>query len=136
VGILKRHGQNNYLDNTFDDFEGRLERDTITVPAIPKYLLYGAHCENCDESVTALRYKGRRILLHDVNGIWVIHQCPHPFDIGVEEGHPEPTEDEIDVHERADINEELLKNQWADSEYPDDPYNYPDIPYVAPGTWK
>lgn len=162
MGILKKHGNDNYLDNNFRNFEERLTRGSLRIEAIPSRFLYGSHCEDCDEAVTALKYKGRRILLHEASGKWILHQCPHPQDkkrtvryglvggggilmedgetlddlpeyvIGPDEGHAEPTaEEEIDWHERADIEQEQKAHQW-----PDDPYNYPDIPYVAPGDWK
>lgn len=132
MGILSRHGNDNVLDNKFDNFEERLTRGSLRCEDIPVWLLCGSVCMDCDELVTALRYKGRRILLNRASGMWILHQCPHPFDIGVEEGHPEPTaEEEIDWSERKDIEEEMKREQW-----PDDPYNYPDVPYVVPDSFK
>ena len=135
TGILKKHGDDNYLDNRYDRFEERLAAGEFPIKALPPHLMYGSVCVNCDETVTALRYHGRRIDLHENNGYWILHQCPHPFDIGVEEGHPEPSDDEIE--------EELKLNQWSDTgddqdrRQFDDPkysFEYPDVPYVAP--WK
>ncbi len=137
MGLLEKYQGANWFDENFANFEGSLEKGVVPHIRIPGYLLVRTYCTACDEDCTAIRYHGRRYLLvasgtEQMGRFWVIHQCPHPFDIGVEEGHPEPTEEEeIDWHERQDIEEELKKNQWAD-----DPYNHPDIPYVPPGEWK
>lgn len=126
MGILKKHGDNNYLDNTFDNFEPRLERGEMHISALPGYLLYGSRCTDCDEEVTALRYKGRRILLHANGEKWIIHQCPPP----VEEIYP----DDPNVR---DGDGRIVGGGWTDpgpepDPFNDDPYMYPDIPYVPP----
>ncbi len=148
MNILKKYADRNYYDETFDKFLERLEAGRIGVAQLRSWDLYGSRCVTCDESVTAFRYRGERYDLVHAGGFWVIHQCPANklYEIGPEEGQPEP---EIDAQERADIELELSNARYPDDpevrdgsgnirsggfydDYPDDPYCYPDIPYVDP----
>lgn len=152
--ILKRHATENYFDRKYTNFLRTLERGKFSHTAFPGWLLVRSYCVTCDEPVTVIKYHGERYELvpsgpEELGKRWVIHQCPvdntdaysaravedeaqqKHYEIGPEEGHAEPTEDEIDVHERADIEQEMQREQW-----PDDPYNYPDIPYLPPGEYK
>jgi len=117
-GLLAKYQGENWYDTEFHDFIGALEGGRVHHIRIPGWLLIRSRCTDCDEEVTAIRYHGRRICLvptgtQQMGKYWVIHQCPHPYDIGPEEGQIEP---EIDWQERADIEQELLTQQ-----YPDDP---------------
>ena len=83
MGILAKHGADNYLDNTFLHFEDQLEHGRIGITAIPGHLLYRSWCSTCDEETTVLRYHGRRIHLvpigkNQLGKQWVMHQCPPP----------------------------------------------------------
>lgn len=85
VGILHKHAASNWFDETYADFEGRLERGLIPHVAIPGWFLVRTYCTSCDEEATAIRYRGRRILLvpsgtTQMGKFWVIHQCPPPCD--------------------------------------------------------
>ena len=118
-GLLAKYQGDNWFDEQYHDFEGRLEKGLIPHVGIPGWFLIRTYCTDCDEPCTAIRYHCRRMLLvpsgtTQMGKFWVIHQCPHPYDIGPEEGQIEP--DEIDAQERADIEQELLNQQW-----PDDP---------------
>ena len=122
MGILAKHAQDNYFDNHFDNFEEYLETTGIAAKGVPPYLLVRSNCEECDEDVLAIRYHGRRILLVHVVERLILHQCPVPgFD----------TENYPDDPNVRDGDGEIRNGGWHD-EYPDDPYNYPDIPYVDP----
>ncbi len=136
MNILKKHADRNYYDDTFPDFREKLERGRIGVAELRHWDLYGSRCVTCDESITRFKYRGERFDLVHVSGFWVIHQCPPNklYEIGPEEGQPEP-EPEIDAQERADIEQEMLSHQWPD-DMADDPYNYPDVPYVVPEGFK
>jgi len=152
--ILAKHAGLTWFDDTYDNFEPRLEAGEFPLAAIKPWFLIRTYCMTCDGPCVAIRYHGRRILLIDVEGFWRPHQCP--YEIGPEEGQTEPTaEEEIDAQERADIEQELVNQQ-----YPDDPevrdgdgnirgggwtdpgtqprsfgepvFGYPDIPYVDP----
>jgi len=146
--ILRKHAKDNYFDLRWSDFESALDNGQVHHGAIPSYFLIRTSCMSCDADSTAIKYHGNRILIDPNGNTWERHKC-RPV-IGPDEGHAEPTpEEEIDVHERADIEQELLNathpddpnvrdgsgnlrsGGWHD-EYPDDPYNYPDIPYVDP----
>ena len=148
MGILSKHAGDNYFDARWNNFEEELDAGRVTDKSIPTYFLIRTRCENCDEEATAIKYHGRRILIWLNGNVWENHQCP--AQIGPEEGHAEPTpEEEIDWSERQDIEQELLTQTHPDDpcsrdgsgnirsggwhdEYPDDPYSYPDIPYVDP----
>ena len=98
MGILAKFGEDNYLDNTFLQFEHSLEQGRIGITAIPGHLLLRSWCPDCDEETTVLRYKGRRIHLVPAGRIqmgkkWIMHQCPQRFEIGPEEGQDEPQRD-------------------------------------------
>ena len=131
MGILKKHGDNNYYDNTFSDFQKRLEAGSIGVAMLKHYDLYGSHCVTCDDPVTAFKYRGERYDLHQSGGLWIIHQCQaQRYDLGPEEGQDEP---------QRDGDGRIVGGGWTDpgpepDQFPDDPYMYPDIPYVSP--WK
>ena len=106
--ILKRYATENFWDRTWPNFLELLERGAFSHTAFPGWLLIRSYCVTCNEPVTAIKYHGDRYELvasgdNQMGKRWVIHQCPQP-------------ESEIDWHERADIEEELKKNQWADSE--------------------
>jgi len=142
MGILKKHAEDNYLDNTYDNFEERLGLGNFPVRAIPPHLLYGSRCVTCDEEVTALRYRGRRIDLIIVMGNWALHQCPNEPEYGERddileaqaEARGEIWPDDPNVRD-GDGN--IRDGGWTDPgteprDFPDDPYMYPDIPYVPP----
>lgn len=136
--LLEKYAGLNWFDETYDNFEARLERGEFPVAAIKPWFLIRTYCVDCDAPAVAIRYHGRRLLLIDVEGYWRPHQCP--YEIGPEEGRDEPTpEEEIDWSERRDIEEEQLKlNQWSDDtwgeprSFADPVFGYPDIPYVDP----
>ena len=119
--ILKRHATENFFDRTWDRFEERLEKGKFSHTAFPGWMLIRSACLDCDADVTVIKYKGRRIQLvpsgdNQMGKNWIIHQCPHPqkYEIGVEEGHPEP-----EYGDRDDI---LEAQRDARTEiYPDDP---------------
>lgn len=124
TGILEKHANDNWYTRTYDDFERRLEAGKLPIGALRSWDCYGARCPLCDESVTAFRYKGERYYLHNNNKTWYVHQCPDPNGIGAGGGWP-------DDPEVRDGDGELRSAGWFDT-YPDDPYSYPDIPYVDP----
>ena len=81
VGILHKHAQSNWFDETYLHFERQLELGRIAHTAIPGWFLVRTYCVDCDESCTAIRYHSRRILLQpsgteQLGRHWVIHQCP------------------------------------------------------------
>ena len=124
--ILKKYADRNHYDSTYDDFVGRLERGQIGVAMLKSWDLYGSECVTCEEKVTAFKYRGQRYDLHHVGGFWVIHQCPPP----TEEVYP----DDPNVR---DGDGRIVGGGWTDpgpepDPFNDDPYNYPDIPYVDP----
>ncbi len=130
MSILKKHADNNYYDNTFSDFVGRLERGRIGVAMLRSWDLYGSECITCEEKVTAFKYRGQRYDLVHISGFWVIHQCPaHKlYELGAEEGQNEPWPDDPCVRDGSGN----IRSGGFYDDYPDDPYNYPDIPYVDP----
>ncbi len=126
MGILKSHADNNWYDRTFDNFVERLERGRIGVAMLRSWDLYGSECIDCEEKVTAFKYRGQRYDLHHSGGFWVIHQCPPSA--------PEIYPDDPNVRD-GDGN--IVGGGWSDpgtepDPFNDDPYNYPDIPYVDP----
>lgn len=123
MGILEKHAQDNWFDKHYDKFEEYLETTGLSRRGIPPYLLVRSNCLDCNESVTAIRYHGKRIQIVLVLERWILHQCPiHTrYEIGPEEGQPEPWPDQ----------------GWSDPgveppDFADDPYARPDIPYVDP----
>jgi len=129
--ILKRHATENFFDRTWDRFEERLERGAFSHTAFPGWMLIRSACLDCDEDVTVIKYKGKRIQLvpagdNQMGKTWVIHQCPERchtcdaplgFEVGPEEGHPEPTSDELSDHyDRLEAAAEAKGEIW-----PDDP---------------
>ena len=148
MSILKKYADRNHYDSTYDDFVGRLERGQIGVAMLRSWDLYGSECVDCEEKVTAFKYRGQRYDLHHSGGFWIIHQCPNLHTLSpVNAGKPEPDYGEADdiAEAQAEAKGEIYPDDpnvrdgggnirsggWFD-EYPDDPYNYPDIPYVDP----
>ena len=85
LGLLTKYQDDNWFDDTFHDFEGRLEKGLIPHIAIPGWFLIRTYCQDCDEPATAIRYHGRRILVvpsgtEQLGKFWVIHQCPPPVE--------------------------------------------------------
>ncbi len=78
--ILKKYADRNYYDSTYDDFVGRLERGQIGVAMLRSWDLYGSECIDCEEKVTAFKYRGQRYDLHHNGGRWIIHQCRPPVE--------------------------------------------------------
>jgi len=83
LGLLVKYQGDNWFDDTYDHFEDRLERGLISHIAIPGWFLIRTYCTDCDEPCTAIRYHGRRILVHpsgteQTGKFWIIHQCPPP----------------------------------------------------------
>ena len=79
-GIIKKYATENFFDRTWDNFEHRLERGQFSHAAFPGWLLIRSACLDCDEDVTVIKYKGRRIQLvpsgdNQMGKTWVIHQC-------------------------------------------------------------
>ncbi len=126
--ILKRHATENFFDRTWSNFEERLERGAFAHTAFPGWLLIRSRCVDCDDEVTVIKYKGRRIQLvpsgdEQMGKRWVIHQCPelcpecggpvHAV-IGPDEGHPEPEYGEADDIAAA-------QTEARGEVYPDDP---------------
>lgn len=126
MGILKNHSDDNYYVRTFDDFIGRLERGELPIKALLPWDTYGSECIDCEEKVIRFKYRGERYDLHQNSGRWIIHQCPQPTEIWPDD----PNVRDGDGNIRMD--------DWSDDQdrrhdqFPDDPYNYPDIPYVDP----
>ena len=119
--ILKRHATENFFDRTWNNFEERLERGAFAHTAFPGWLLIRSSCTDCDDDVTVIKYKGRRIQLvpsgdEQMGRRWVVHQCDNPtkYEIGPDEGHPEP-----EYGERDDILE--ARHEARGEVYPDDP---------------
>ena len=92
MGILKNHADDNYYVRTFDDFLGRLERGDIPLGALLPWDTYGSECIDCEQKVTAFKYRGERYDLHVNGDRWIIHQCPpsepeiYPDDPNVRDG--------------------------------------------------
>ena len=152
-GLLKKYQSQSYLAKNYGDLESELAKG-IRTAEFPPWFLIRTYCPDCEEGCLAIKHEGKRHLVNEVAGRLSLHQCP--YEIGPEEGQTEPTaEEEIDASERADIEQELVNQQ-----YPDDPnvrdgdgeirgggwtdpgteprsfadpvYGYPDIPYVDP----
>ena len=130
-GILKKHADTNwYTTKHGADFLALLERGELNVPDLLPYDLYGSECVDCEQKVTRFKYRGERYDLEHAGGRWFIHQCPDP---NTQECWP----DDPCVRDK----DGSIWEGWSDEstrvrEYPDDPYNYPDIPYVPPGFTK
>ena len=95
LGLLAKYQGENWFDTEFHDFAGALEGGRVHHTRIPGWFLIRSWCTSCNEEVTAIRYHGRRICLvpngqGQMGKYWAIHQCPHPYDIGPEEGQIEP----------------------------------------------
>ena len=110
--ILRRHATENFFDRTWDRFEERLEKGAFSHAAFPGWMLIRSYCTDCNEDVTVIKYKGRRIQLvpsgdEQMGKRWVIHQCPYPQDREPEYG------------ERDDILE--AQHEARGEVYPDDP---------------
>lgn len=98
------------------NFNRELEAGRVSVAALSGHDLQAGQCQTCGEAVTLFRdYQ-----LHANGAFWIIHQCPPP----VEDVYP----DDPNVRDGSG---DIRSNGFYD-EYPDDPYSYPDIPYVAP----
>ena len=131
MGILEKHAYDNYWDKHWDEFESHLETTGIPIKGVPAYLLIRTQCTSCNEDALCIKYHGKRILVVPAIERLVIHQCPFPaYEIGPDEGHPEPEVYPDDPNVR-DGGGEIRSGGWFD-EYPDDPHSYPDIPYVDP----
>ena len=129
-GILEKHADDNWYTRTFDDFERRLEAGKLPINAIRAFDCYGAECPDCGEKVTAFKYKGGRYLIH-ASDHWYIHQCPDPTGNGAGGGWPD------DPNVRDGNGDIVAHFDWSDEgteprSFADDPYSYPDIPYVDP----
>ena len=90
-GLLEKHS-GSWLDENFDDLETDLAKG-MHKGEIPPWFLIRTYCSDCDEPCTAIRYHGRRILVHpsgteQMGKFWIIHQCPPP----VEEIYPDDPE--------------------------------------------
>lgn len=122
--ILKRHATENFFDRTWDNFEHRLERGQFSHAAFPGWLLIRSYCTDCNESVTVIKYRGKRYQLvpsgdNQMGKNWVIHQCPQPTchtcdaPLGFDDK-PEPEYGEADdiAEAQAEAKGEI---------YPDDP---------------
>ncbi len=130
MGILQKHADDNYYTRTFDNFVERLERGELPTKALLWFDLYGSECADCEQKVTAFKYRGDRYHLHltgpkDARR-WIVHQCP-PY-----EGEIYPDDPEV-----RDGDGRIVGGGWTDpgpepDPFNDDPYNYPDIPYVDP----
>ncbi len=136
MSILEKHAQDNYWDKHWDEFESHLETTGIRAKGVPAYLLIRTRCESCDEEALCIKYHGRRILVVHVIDRLVMHQCPvnTRFEIGPEEGQTEPDPNQETYPDDPNVRDgsgRIRNGGWHD-EYPDDPYSYPDIPYVDP----
>ena len=119
--ILKRYATENFWDRTWPNFLELLERGAFSHTAFPGWLLIRSYCVTCNEPVTAIKYHGERYELvasgdNQMGKRWVIHQCPANklYEIGPDEGHPEP-----EYGERDDILE--ARHEARGEVYPDDP---------------
>ncbi len=124
--LLEKYAGLNWFDDTFSDFEPRLERGEIPVAGIKPWFLIRTYCTDCDEPALAIRYHGRRILIIANQEFFIPHQCPDP----AAEVYP-------DDPEVRDGDGRLVAGGWTDpgpepDPFNDDPYVYPDIPYVDP----
>jgi hypothetical protein len=111
MGLLEKYRKQSWLARNFDDLEADLEKGMHS-GEIPPWFLIRTFCTDCDEECLAIRHQGKRHLVHEVSGRLTLHQCPQPVD----QRQDDWTDDQDRRHDQ----------------FPDDPYNYPDIPYVDP----
>lgn len=124
--LLEKYAGLNWFDETYSDFEPRLERGEIPVAGIKPWFLIRTYCTDCDEPALAIRYHGRRILIIANGERFIPHQCPDPT--------PQVYPDDPEVRDGSG---DIRGGGWHDDkkydeEFADDPYAYPDIPYVDP----
>ena len=115
--ILKRHATENFFDRTWDRFEERLEKGKFSHTAFPGWMLIRSYCTDCNDEVTVIKYKGRRIQLvpsgdNQMGKNWIIHQCPQRTATP-----PQPSPE--DYGERDDILE--ARHEARGELFPDDP---------------
>ena len=127
MSILQKYADRNWYDRHMDDFAGKLEAGRIKASFLLPWDCYGSECGTCEQKVIAFKYRGTRYDLHETSdGRLIVHQCPPP----VEDVYP----DDPNVRD-GDGN--IRDGGWSDpgtepDSFADDPYNYPDIPYVDP----
>jgi len=123
TGIIKKYATENFFDRTWDNFEERLERGAFSHAAFPGWLLIRSSCLDCDESVTVIKYHGRRYQLvpsgdEQMGKRWVIHQCD-PAKLPESHRPINPDYPEPEYGERDDILE--AQHEARGEVYPDDP---------------